>query len=264
MNPRRDAYLTPDRAASKVKIAIFDLDGTLAESKAAITHEMASAIKRLLGRFDVAVISGGAWPQFESQLIGHLELDPDESARLHLFPTSGTSFYTLVDGKWTRMYSDVLTDVEVQKVMSAFKTVLKDPGVKMPKRLWGDQIENRGTQITFSAMGQKAPVEEKKRWDPTFQKRLAIIEKLMLLIPEFELRAGGSTSIDVTHKGIDKAHGIRQIEKYLGFSRDDMVFVGDALMPGGNDASVIGTGVKCISTDGPQMSLRIIEDFLNG
>lgn len=245
-----------------MKIAIFDLDGTLAESKSAITPEMAKALKRLLGRLDVAVISGGAWPQFESQLIGHLSLDAAETSRLHLFPTSGTSFYTLVDGKWTQMYSDGLTPEEVKKILDAFKTVLKDPGVKMPKRLWGEQIENRGTQITFSAMGQKAPVEDKKRWDPTFEKRLAIIEKLMHIIPEFELRAGGSTSIDVTHKGIDKSHGIRQIEKYLGFTRDDMVFVGDALMPGGNDASVIGTGVRCVSTPGPAETLRIIEEFL--
>jgi HAD superfamily hydrolase (TIGR01484 family) len=111
-------------------------------------------------------------------------------------------------------------------------------------------------------MGQKAPVDEKKKWDPTFSKRLHIIDRLMRIIPEFEFRAGGSTSIDVTHKGIDKSHGIRQIEKYLGFTRDEMVFVGDALMPGGNDHAVVGTGVRCISTSGPLQTLDIIEELL--
>lgn len=245
-----------------MKIAIFDLDGTLAESKAKIDHEMARALKRLLGRFNVAVISGGAWPQFESQLIGMLSLSPEERKRLHLFPTSGTSFYSYVEDAWKQMYSDDLSPEEVKKIMDAFRKVLLNPGVAMPRRFWGDQLENRGTQITFSAMGQLAPVAEKKKWDPTFAKRLVLIEKLMVLIPEFELRAGGSTSIDVTHKGIDKAYGIRQIEKYLPFTRADMMFVGDALFPGGNDHAVMTTGVTCIETSGPFSTLQIIENFM--
>lgn len=245
-----------------MKIVIFDLDGTLAESKSRITPVMAAALKRLLARFEVAVISGGAWPQFEKQLIGALNLDADECKSLHLFPTSGTSFYSYVEDAWTKMYSDDLKPEEAKKIIAAFHTVLKNPGVSMPKRFWGDQLENRGTQITFSAMGQLAPVVEKKKWDPTFSKRLILIEKLMQLIPEFELRAGGSTSIDVTHRGIDKAYGIRQIEKYLSFKCEDMVFVGDALFPGGNDHAVLTTGVECIETSGPDFTLQIIEKFL--
>lgn len=246
-----------------MKIIIFDLDGTLAESKSRITSGMADAFRRLLASYDVAVISGGAWPQFESQLVNQLGLTPELSHRLHLFPTSGTSFYNNHDGKkWMQVYCEDLTDKEVKKIMSAFKQVLADPGVSMPKRFWGDQIENRGTQVTFSAMGQLAPVAEKKKWDPTFSKRLILIEKLLQLIPEFDIRAGGSTSIDVTRKGIDKAYGISQIEKHLGFAKEDMLFIGDALFPGGNDYAVKTTGVQCIETTGPEHTTQIIEQLL--
>jgi HAD superfamily hydrolase (TIGR01484 family) len=246
-----------------MKIIIFDLDGTLAESKSKITPTMSEILNRLLRRYDVAVISGGAWPQFESQLVEQLGLDIKSAKRLHLFPTSGTSFYNNPDGKkWVQVYCEDLTDAEVKKIMTAFRQVLTDPGVSMPRRFWGDQIENRGTQVTFSAMGQLAPVVEKKKWDPTFSKRLVLIEKLLQMIPEFDIRAGGSTSIDVTRKGIDKAHGIAQIEKHLGFTKDEMLFVGDALFPGGNDYAVKNTGVMCVETSGPEHTAKIIEQLL--
>ena len=245
-----------------MKIIIFDLDGTLAESKSAVTPAMVSALKRLVSRFEIAVISGGTWSQFESQLINRLDLTLEESRRFHMFPTSGTSFYNNDGSGWKCIYSETLTPSEVNKILSAFKIVLQDPGVRMPKRLWGDQLENRGTQITFSAMGQNAPVADKKKWDPTFSKRLTLIEKLMQIIPEFDIRAGGSTSIDVTHKGIDKRYAIEQIEKHLGFARDEMVFIGDAIFPGGNDYAVISTGVKCIETSGPEFTQMIIERLL--
>lgn len=245
-----------------MKILIFDLDGTLAESKAAVTPTMVSTLKRLASRFEAAVISGGAWPQFESQMINRLELTPEESRRFHMFPTSGTSFYNNDGSGWRCVYSETLTPAEVEKILSAFKVVLSNPGVKMPKRLWGDQLENRGTQITFSAMGQNAPVVEKKKWDPTFAKRLTLIEKLMQIIPEFDIRAGGSTSIDVTHKGIDKRYAIEQIEAHLGFTRDEMTFIGDAIFPGGNDYAVVSTGVRCIETSGPDHTQMIIKQLL--
>lgn len=244
-----------------MKIIIFDLDGTLAESKSAVTPAMVLTLKRLVSRFEIAVISGGAWPQFESQLINRLDLNPEESRRFHMFPTSGTSFYSNDGARWNCVYSEVLAPDEVTKILSAFDVVLQNPGVRMPKRLWGDQLENRGTQITFSAMGQNAPVAEKKKWDPTFSKRLTIIEQLIQIIPEFDIRAGGATSIDVTHKGIDKAYGIQQIEKHLGFSRSEMLFIGDAIFPGGNDYSVKMTGVECIETTGPEHTQQIIEEL---
>ena len=246
-----------------MKIVVFDLDGTLAESKSRVTPAMTDALKRLSAKYDVAVVSGGAWPQFESQLLFNLNLTPDEARKFHMFPTSGTSFWNNHDGTgWSRVYSEELSPEEAKKIIAAFRKVLDDPGVKMPTRFWGDQLENRGTQITFSAMGQLAPVDEKKKWDPKFSKRLILIEKLIQLIPEFDIRAGGSTSIDVTHKGIDKRYAIAQIEKYLGFTKGDMLFIGDAIFPGGNDYAVHEAGVKCIETSGPEHTLQIIEEIL--
>jgi len=128
--------------------------------------------------------------------------------------------------------------------------------------VWGERLENRGTQVTFSVLGQQAPCEEKKVWDPTFTKRLTMIEKLSPLLFDFEIRTGGATSIDVTHKGIDKSYGIRNLQKQLGLDLSEMLFVGDALFPGGNDRAVQDMGVECIATSGPAFTLKIINDIL--
>ena len=47
------------------KLIVYDLDGTLAESKSSLDAEMAARLHDLLGIVKVAVISGGDWPQFQ-------------------------------------------------------------------------------------------------------------------------------------------------------------------------------------------------------
>lgn len=84
-------------------------------------------------------------------------------------------------------------------------------------------------------MGQQAPLEEKLKWDPDLTKRKKIKAILDKSIPEFSVRTGGSTSIDITKPGIDKAYGIRKLRDLLGISLEEMIFIGDALYVGGND-----------------------------
>ena len=92
------------------------------------------------------------------------------------------------------------------------------------KKLWGEAIEDRGSQVTFSALGQQAPLAEKEKWDPDFAKRKKITAILEKLIPEFSIRMGGATSIDVTKPGIDKAYGIGKLRDTLHLSLKEMVY----------------------------------------
>ena len=106
-------------------------------------------------------------------------------------------------------------------------------GIRAAKH-WGDLIEDRGSQITFSALGQEAPLAEKAKWDPDFAKRQkieAILEPMISASPSI---LGGATSIHVTRPGIDKAYGIMKLKETLGVPIADMIFVGDAIFPGGN------------------------------
>jgi phosphomannomutase len=237
-------------------LIIFDLDGTLAESKASIDAEMAALLARLLEVVKVAVISGGAWTQFQKQVISCLPQD-DRMKSLSLLPTCGTKFYRY-DGVWESLYSEDFGTEEKERIVSGLNKAIDQSGFRAVKH-WGDLIEDRGSQITYSALGQEAPLGEKKQWDPDFKKREKIKESLKLLIPEFSVQLGGSTSIDVTRPGIDKGYGVRKLREVLGIAIEDMIFVGDAIFPGGNDYPAKQAGVVSIEVRDPHETKRVIE-----
>jgi HAD superfamily hydrolase (TIGR01484 family) len=146
---------------------------------------------------------------------------------------------------------------EKAKITRSLKTAIEtaDFGVE---KIWGEAIEDRGSQVTYSALGQLAPLEEKAKWDPDFAKRKKIKAILDTLIPQFAVRLGGATSIDVTKPSIDKAYGIRKLRDLLGISLRDMLFVGDALFVGGNDYPVEQAGVASIQVCGPDDTRMVI------
>ena len=240
-------------------LIIFDLDGTLAESKASIDAEMAELLARLLEVVKVAVISGGAWPQFEKQVLPGLPTD-ERLKKLSLLPTCGTKFYRY-DNVWQKLYSEDFSADEKQTIISALNKVLDQSGFTAEKH-WGELIEDRGSQITFSALGQEAPLEEKKKWDPDFKKRGDIKAILQPLIPNFSIQLGGTTSIDITRPGIDKAYGVKKLHETLGVAIRDMIFIGDAIFPGGNDYPAKQAGVVSIEVRDPHETKRVVEAII--
>jgi phosphomannomutase len=235
----------------------FDLDGTLAESKSAIDDEMGALLVKLLDVVQVAIISGGAWPQFEKQVIARLPQGAD-LVRLSILPTCGTKFLQYRAGTWQTLYSEDFSGAQKQKIESALQAAVIAAGIKVDK-IWGEQIEDRGSQITFSALGQEAPLDAKKTWDPDFSKRQKIKALLAVTLPEFSVQLGGTTSVDVTLPGIDKAYGIGKLRDVLGIPIAQMLYGGDALFPGGNDYPVRTTGADCIQVRDPNETKTMIE-----
>lgn len=241
------------------KLLIFDLDGTLAESKSAIDPEMAYHLNQLLSVAQVAIISGGDWPQFEKQVLAHL---PQKLSleKLSILPTCGTKFYQHKQG-WKKLYAEDFTDAEKKKIIDSLNKAVGESSLKIEKT-WGEQIEDRGSQITFSALGQKAPLAEKKKWDADFAKRKKIKARLNKSLTDFSIKLGGATSIDITKPGIDKAYGIRKLADVLGIAISDMIYVGDALFEGGNDYPARKTGAVCIQVRDTEETKRVIETMV--
>ena len=220
---------------------------------------MSALLRKLLSIIKVAVISGGNWPQFEKQLVSNLPKDANLK-NLSLLPTSGTKFYEF-KLTWEALYSEDFTAGEKTEIVRALKKAIELSDFK-DATVWGELIEDRGSQITFSALGQQAPLEEKKKWDPEFVKRKQMKAFLDKSIPEFSVRLGGATSVDVTKKGIDKAYGIGKLRDMLGVAIGEMMFIGDALFPGGNDYPAKETGVASIQVKDPHETKRVIEAII--
>jgi HAD superfamily hydrolase (TIGR01484 family) len=241
------------------KLIVFDLDGTLAASKSPIDTEMAALLTALLGVVKVAIISGGGFPQFQTQLVAHLPQD-DRLNNLSLLPTCGTRFYQYKAG-WQLLYAEDFTDAQKATIVSALQKAIAAAGFQA-QQVWGETIEDRGSQITYSGLGQQAPLDAKEKWDPDFAKRKAIKALLDTMLPNFSVHLGGTTSIDVTKPGIDKAYGIGKLRDILGITIQEMIYIGDALFPGGNDYPARGTGAVCIQVKDPEQTKRVIETII--
>ncbi len=244
------------------KIFVFDLDDTLADSKQPLSEEMSDLLEELISKgYLIAVTSGGSFEQFNLQFIASLGFLPSHYESLFLLPTSGASLYKYNIGKWIKVYSYDLNGEEKNRIISTLEKAVKDAGFWIEDGA-GALIEDRGTQISYSGLGQNALLKDKRVWDPNQEKRKIIIESLKNELSDFDIKMGGMTTIDITKKGINKALGINELSKLLSIPISDMVFIGDALYPGGNDASAKASGIECIAVTGVEDTKNLIKGFL--
>lgn len=241
----------------------FDLDDTLAPSKSPLEPRMLAVFERLLDRTSVAVISGGNFEQFENQLVSQLgDAAEDALERLHLLPTCGTRYERRSSGAWQTVYREELTPDQRDAAFVALREEAERLGLWEAKP-WGEILEDRGSQVTFSALGQRAPVDAKHAWDPDGTKKNTLRAAVADRLPDLEVRSGGSTSVDITRRGIDKAYGMRKLTEQTGIPLDRMLFVGDRLDPDGNDYPVKAMGVRCHAVTGWEDTAHYLEQLLS-
>lgn len=252
------------------KLIAFDLDGTLADSKSRMDDHMADVFSKALDHYEICVISGGRFEQFEKQFLSNLKADPTKLQRLHLMPTSGTRYYAYdtPSNTWKKIYAEDFTEAEKKKIIDALNKGFDDLGYRAEKT-YGECIEDRGSQITFSVLGQDIVdelgaegVKIKHEWDPDNKKKLELRDYISPLIPEFEVRAGGVTSIDVTKQGVDKAYGMKKLCEILGITKEDILFIGDRLQEGGNDYPVKAMGVDSLEISHWQETAKCVQAIL--
>jgi phosphomannomutase len=231
------------------RLVAFDLDDTLAPSKSPLEPRMSALLAELVSLVEVCVISGGQFGQFQMQVVDQL---PDLGLHvdnLHLMPTCGTQYWREATSGWSQVYAENLTEDEKTRAMQSLTARAKEHGL-WAEQTWGPILEDRGSQITFSALGQAAPVDAKAAWDPTGEKKSTLRAAVAADLPDLEVRSGGSTSVDITRKGIDKAYGMRRLAQITGIDLADVLFIGDRLDPDGNDYPVKALGVPCHAVTG--------------
>src|SRR5581483_11782948 len=165
----------------------------------------------------------------------NLKADTRHLEKLHIMPTCGTRYYGYdIDNKtWKQVYAEDFNAYEKQKIISEVKKAAEHLGL-VEKKVYGEVIEDRGSQISWSALGQdivdelgEEGIRQKEEWDPDNKKKLKMVKYLTPLLDEFEVRAGGTTTVDITKKGIDKAYGMAKLMEILDVKKEDIFFIGD-------------------------------------
>lgn len=247
------------------KVLAFDIDQTLNIAKTPIPEEIAVLLTECLNNFEICPISGQKFDQFLIQIVDRLvevaEVTPAQLQHLHLFVAQGTQYYRyspLANGNdgskydsknWELIYNYPLNDEEISLISRAIEQAAKELGFWEGDKLKpGDKIiENRLSQVTFSALGQMAGTEEKYAWDPDCRKRKKIVAKAKELAPNFMFEIGGTTSINAVKPGMNKAFGMTHLMEELGVLREDILYFGDMTQPGGNDYPVLEMGIETIT-----------------
>lgn len=245
------------------RVLAFDLDNTLARSKQPIAPEMAQLLAGLLARTNVAVTSGGMLEQLTSQVSDQLPADAQRE-RLFLLPTSGGALFIYREGAWTSIYEERLTPEESARIKKAIEESVSESGLMdLSTFSYGERIELRGAQVTFSALGQHAPLADKEQWDPDGSRKRRLRDEVARRLPGFDVKTGGSTSVDVTRHGVNKAYGIRKLSEYLAIPIAEMRYIGDALYPGGNDEVVKETGIETVAVKDVAETMALLSGYLN-
>jgi phosphomannomutase len=232
------------------KLIAFDVDGTLSQSRSPMDEEMADLLKKLLENRQVAIITGGAFADIKRQVLDRIGENETRNKNLTLLPTNGGGLWVFTN-KWEQLSSHLLTEQEKNKIIGVLKEADQaDPELRN-NTSYGREIQDRESEITYAALGEYAPIPLKQDWDPYFKKRIALQKKLMAKLPEFEVKIGGTTSIDITSKGMDKAYGIRKLMDHFKLNKEDILFMGDAVYENGNDYPVFLMGIDTIKVINP-------------
>lgn len=251
------------------KLIAFDLDGTLAPSKSHFAPRMVDLFNRLLKGYHVCVISGAKYELFQTQFLTQITSDPELLKHLHLLPTTGTRYYQYVEGEWKQQYAEDFTPEDKERIITALREGWEQAGTPVEKT-YGETIEDRESQITLSPLGQDvvaelgdAGVAVKESWDPDMTIRMKVAEVVSQKLPDFNVKVAGLTSIDVTIPGVDKAYGMNKLMDATGFTRDEILFMGDKIMPGGNDYPVKEMGIDCIAVERWEDTAYAIEGIVS-
>lgn len=241
------------------KVLAFDIDQTLNVAKTPITDDIADLLIKCLDHFEICPISGQKFDQFLIQIVNRLKdrnVTTKQLTHLHLFVAQGTQYYRYNnksddydENNWQQIYSHPLTDEQIVKISKTLEQSARELNYWEEDKLEpGDIIiENRLSQITFSALGQHAGTAQKYDWDPDCKKREQIVKRCKELAPEFEYEIGGTTSINAIVPGMNKVFGMTHLLEELKVNKEDVLYFGDMTQPGGNDYPVVQMGIDTIT-----------------
>jgi HAD superfamily hydrolase (TIGR01484 family) len=240
---------------------LFDLDDTLAESFETPSKEMIERVLRLLARVPVAIVTGRDFPWMARDFLPQIARS-GLTDRFFVFPEGAAQCLQWDGTEWKELYGESLSEEDRERIQRAIVESAEETGVLVGLPVFGERFVQKRAMIAFAALGRDVPRDLKYSWDPDNTKRAALRDAIAAKLPEFDVLMGGATSTDITKKGVNKSYGVRWLAQHLSIPAAEMLYVGDALYPGGNDYVVIDTGIQTRSTKGPEETKKIIDELL--
>lgn len=242
------------------KILIFDVDGTVVESCQVLEGEMLKVLSKIVTNGIPVVFMSGTDNAELERMVGLPLSSVSCNSRIYLAGNSGAEIYKLSTGFIkTEAALEFRKSLDLSSKSNILKAVANAIKKFELKCEIGEQVIDRGNQITLSCIGRKAPSEDKANWDPDCTKRNEIASYIKgKLGVNYSVTVAGTTSIDITSDSWDKADGVRKIAELEGIELKDIFFFGDKCQVGGNDYPAAAIVDHCHVKD-PSETLSILE-----
>lgn len=217
----------------------FDLDNTVTRSRSKIAPQMHELLRSLPQ--DIIIISGASVDQIRFQMDG---------MPCYLMGQNGNHAVFGAEELWC----DLLSSDEIAEIQAHIASLPRTWDVPNED----DLIENRGSQVSYSIYGHHAPVADKERFDPDQEKRRMLLSANPLVSETIEVKIAGTTCLDYFRKGRNKGYNVARLISHRRWNKDECLYFGDALYPGGNDETVIGVIETAQVTD-PQHTYETLQ-----
>lgn len=232
------------------KHLFFDLDNTVTRSRTEITLEMESVLKKAVLRgMDVIIVSGARVEQSKKQMKNFPAI---------YLGQNGNDAEDDRDEKSVKLWVNKLNEEERSEIMAHIKSIPRT----WPVSDEGDLIQDRGSQVSYSLLGHNENLEKKEAFDPDFSRRKKILLDHPFNSKNLDVKMGGTTCLDYFQKGKNKGFNIGVLLKKMNWQKEECVYAGDALFPGGNDDTVIGV-IHTKPVKDPEETLAFLKSFID-
>ena len=201
-----------------MKKFIFDVDGTLTDSRQQIDLSFEVYMIKFCCQYDVYLVTGSD----RAKTVEQVGLDIYNRSK-RVYNCSGADVYEKdhnvykSDWKPSRKLINFLSD-ELDYSTFPHKT--------------GNHIEHRPGGINFSILGRGEDSmkyrKEYVKWDINTTERILMSDRIKSEFPDLNIQIGGQTGLDISDS--DKSQILRDFN-----SEDELVFFGDMMKEGQND-----------------------------
>ena len=232
-----------------MKKFIFDVDGTLTESRQQIDLSFEVYMIKLCCKYDVYLVTGSD----RAKTVEQVGLDIYNRSK-RVYNCSGADVYekdhNVYKSNWkpSRKLINFLSD-ELDFSTFPHKT--------------GNHIEHRPGGINFSILGRGEDSmryrKEYVKWDINTTERILMSDRIKSEFTDLNIQIGGQTGLDISDS--DKSQILRDFN-----SDDELVFFGDMMKEGQNDyplaQAIDKLGGTNYSVNGWQDTYRKLKDIL--
>ena len=219
------------------KLICFDLDGTLTQHRTSMTPESKAVLDTLRQRYEVIMVGGGNCRRIYKQM---------NEYPITILGNYGMEESHVIDGEFKMVREDkaAVDRKAFDKKLSALR---KKYGYTSYK---GESAEyHESGMVTFGLLGTKPDQADKLAFDPDKVRRRAMLSDVEEAFGDCNVFIGGTTSFDITPAGYNKYDAVMRYAAEHGYTRDQILFVGDDFTPGGNDSQIRLGGMDYIRID---------------